>query len=892
MLKNKKTIFSFFSLLFFGLASKMALAQDFGVDPIEGVIALEQGDPRVIIGRVIQIILSMLGVIALGLIIYAGSIWMTSNGEEEKIRNAKNILKNAVIGLIIILSSWAITTYIISTLSGAISGGGGGANPRGDGGNGSGNGIGVIGSCSVQSVYPENEQRDVPRNSSIIITFKEELDLSSVCVDDLGVSCACGEGTCSLINPEVIRIYKNDLGDACTESCPEANLNTNLTDVNALVSSDNKTLILRPLNYLGSPTESVYYQVKITDGLKKTDSFSMFSSCSANSLVWNFEVGTKLDFTPPQVISQSLFPSPDNFADTINNTAVASRATGEIFVKDCPKTYRPAQLISVAPETEVSLNYHGSINKFTVVIPAGSPNKAQLFNANNNVMLGMADFNDQNIVSFAGYLSLKAEGRAEGNSWTINIVPEQLADNLVIGNLIYTFATSTANNNILVPTGSCDTNEQAANIHSKISGHPSINISRSGSRLNLEAKVAGSDGNNIALNSSNNNALELQQFSGGSDAETTYTVNDKKDVAMNAIIKIRFNEPINPIVLSGLANEVKDNIKVLNAAGGSNAGSSCGVNSDCLSYKCDNLVCIGDYLDGQFLVSSNYTAVEFISNNECGINGCGEKMYCLPENSNLTVAIKAADLYGCDSDQDCAALSPYTTCIAGELGYKTCQNDQQNNYPMANMLNLTGVTDLAFNSLDGNRDSFADGQITYFNENINNPDLKDGFLFSFFVNNKKESTVPKILSINPTSEQSGLLSLADPVNILFNTLMMSSTLRSGGISIPSKDESFVHRYINLKSSIDSPLGYWSSSEDKDSYLSDGIYDSTLVSIKHSPFLESITYSAQAGSGVKDIYQNCYKPSAGPGCEANVNTPSCCFGNLTSSLEDDGSCPSY
>lgn len=47
---------------------------------------------------------------------------MTSGGEEEKIETAKKYIKNGIIGIVIILMSWAIATFIISRLGGAISG--------------------------------------------------------------------------------------------------------------------------------------------------------------------------------------------------------------------------------------------------------------------------------------------------------------------------------------------------------------------------------------------------------------------------------------------------------------------------------------------------------------------------------------------------------------------------------------------------------------------------------------------------------------------------------------------------------------------------------------------------------------------------------------------------
>ena len=112
MLKKVKVFIFVFSLIVFSVGANFVLAQaDFGTEPVAEVINLSQADPRAIAGRIIQITLSFLGVIALLLVIYAGFLWTTSGGDEDKITKAKKILKNAVIGLIIILSSWSIATF-------------------------------------------------------------------------------------------------------------------------------------------------------------------------------------------------------------------------------------------------------------------------------------------------------------------------------------------------------------------------------------------------------------------------------------------------------------------------------------------------------------------------------------------------------------------------------------------------------------------------------------------------------------------------------------------------------------------------------------------------------------------------------------------------------------
>lgn len=79
-------------------------------------------DIRVTIARIIRVALGLLGIVAVVLCLYAGYIWMTAGGNEERIGEAKKILVNAVIGLAIILSSYAIVSFVISRLIAATQG--------------------------------------------------------------------------------------------------------------------------------------------------------------------------------------------------------------------------------------------------------------------------------------------------------------------------------------------------------------------------------------------------------------------------------------------------------------------------------------------------------------------------------------------------------------------------------------------------------------------------------------------------------------------------------------------------------------------------------------------------------------------------------------------------
>ena len=71
-------------------------------------------DIRVITALVVKVFLGFMGIIFLILIIIAGFKYMTSEGNEEKVKEAVSQIKTSVIGLIIIVTAYAITDYITS----------------------------------------------------------------------------------------------------------------------------------------------------------------------------------------------------------------------------------------------------------------------------------------------------------------------------------------------------------------------------------------------------------------------------------------------------------------------------------------------------------------------------------------------------------------------------------------------------------------------------------------------------------------------------------------------------------------------------------------------------------------------------------------------------------
>ena len=86
---------------------------------VNGTGVIQGSDPvPLVIARAIQGVLSIVGVLFLILIIWGGAMWMTSGGNEQNIARAKKILTTATIGLVIIMTGYSVTYFIVESLSG------------------------------------------------------------------------------------------------------------------------------------------------------------------------------------------------------------------------------------------------------------------------------------------------------------------------------------------------------------------------------------------------------------------------------------------------------------------------------------------------------------------------------------------------------------------------------------------------------------------------------------------------------------------------------------------------------------------------------------------------------------------------------------------------------
>ncbi len=102
------------------LAQKPQLtANTLGVGALDESLALSGGegsDLRQTIANIINVALGFLGIIAVIIVLVGGFKYMIAGGDETKTKEARGWIISGIIGLAIILSGWAITSFVIGQL--------------------------------------------------------------------------------------------------------------------------------------------------------------------------------------------------------------------------------------------------------------------------------------------------------------------------------------------------------------------------------------------------------------------------------------------------------------------------------------------------------------------------------------------------------------------------------------------------------------------------------------------------------------------------------------------------------------------------------------------------------------------------------------------------------
>jgi len=94
-------------------------ADDFGLTEIATEADLPgvdgDGDLKSTIGSLLSVILGFLGVIAVVIVLIGGFKYMVAGGSEEKVTDARKWIISGIIGLAIILSAYAITSFVLTS---------------------------------------------------------------------------------------------------------------------------------------------------------------------------------------------------------------------------------------------------------------------------------------------------------------------------------------------------------------------------------------------------------------------------------------------------------------------------------------------------------------------------------------------------------------------------------------------------------------------------------------------------------------------------------------------------------------------------------------------------------------------------------------------------------
>jgi hypothetical protein len=79
------------------------------------------GNPYGLAARIISAIIGLVGVIFFVLMVYAGFLWMTGGGNEERVRKAQGIFGSSLVGLLIILTAYYLVDFVFALLQESLS---------------------------------------------------------------------------------------------------------------------------------------------------------------------------------------------------------------------------------------------------------------------------------------------------------------------------------------------------------------------------------------------------------------------------------------------------------------------------------------------------------------------------------------------------------------------------------------------------------------------------------------------------------------------------------------------------------------------------------------------------------------------------------------------------
>ncbi len=266
-------------------------------------------DPKIIIARIIRVVIGVLGILSVLIVLYGGFTWMTAAGNEEKLERAKKILIRGVIGLAIILLSFAIASFILSALLNATGAGGGNTSS----GNGSGGGFGGSSSTSAFSVTDYSPDGPVAiRNVLLKVTFSKTLDAATLANNLVVKNTASGaviDGT--------ITVSSNSASFRPNAACPSPN------DTRFCFDADTA------------------FSVSVSTAVKSTNGTTLV--CTTTSCTSSFTTGNLVDVANPTAV----ITIPSGSVESGSSALVQVHATDDSQVADASFSAEDVQFDSV-----------------------------------------------------------------------------------------------------------------------------------------------------------------------------------------------------------------------------------------------------------------------------------------------------------------------------------------------------------------------------------------------------------------------------------------------------------------------------------------------------------------------------------------------------------------
>jgi hypothetical protein len=227
---------------------------------------------------------------------------------------------------------------------------------------------------------------------------------------------------------------------------------------------------------------------------------------------------------------------------------------------------------------------------------------------------------------------------------------------------------------------------------------------------------------------------------------------------------------------------------------------------------------------GNFTLTNGYRTLEFASTKACGVNSCGNSVFCLP----------VCDRAGASCKQDSYELLVKAARTFSATAFESVP--------------FSGAMDISGNALDGNANGKVDvapktGAVF--------PDQQkpDNYSWTFSLNDVIDTSAPYVKQVTPGLDAESILP-EDIWSVLFSKRMRAESLYS--IRIDQKPTDAV------------PL----CSVPRATFNGDG---TTGVEMLHCPFAKNslVYYYPQISSDVEDVHFNCFYPGRGPGGSEEV-----------------------